>query len=280
MTVILEAIPIILLLILLEGLLSVDNAAILGAKVAHLPEDEKVPWPSFLQPLAKPLNKMFGNQRQAALKVGLLGAYLGRGIMLLFASVLVKIEWLHIVGVAYLSWLAIEFLASLDIQEEDKKHHKQASFWGTVLVVELIDLAFSIDNVIAAVALSDKLWVIIVGVFIGIFAMRYAAQIFTKLIVWEPNLKVAAYLLLLAIAIEYFFEKITHIHIGHFESFGISCSIIILTTAFGKVPFLKRLTPMFRPFIWASKLIEKVLKVPLYAIKFVFRMKADSNQAS
>ena len=43
------AVTIIIQLIFLEGILSIDNAAVLGAMVAHLPRDEPIPWPQSLR---------------------------------------------------------------------------------------------------------------------------------------------------------------------------------------------------------------------------------------
>jgi hypothetical protein len=45
-------------------------------------------------------------------------------------------------------------------------------FWATVLRVELVNLAFSIDSILVAVAMSPKLWVVITGGILGIIAMR------------------------------------------------------------------------------------------------------------
>ena len=73
---------IILQLIFLEGILSIDNAAVIGALVSPLPDDERVVWPRALQWLGDRLHPLLGNQRMAALRVGLLGAYIGRGSML------------------------------------------------------------------------------------------------------------------------------------------------------------------------------------------------------
>src|SRR5512140_1800572 len=67
---------IILQLIFLEGILSIDNAAVIGALVSPLPDDERVVWPRGLQKLGDFLYPIIGNQRLAALRVGLLGAYL------------------------------------------------------------------------------------------------------------------------------------------------------------------------------------------------------------
>ena len=77
---------IILQLIFLEGILSIDNAAVLGALVTPLSDHLPVEWPGRCkswEPLSTP---SLGNQRSAALRVGLLGAYLGRGLMLLLPA--------------------------------------------------------------------------------------------------------------------------------------------------------------------------------------------------
>src|SRR4030042_3552167 len=93
---------IILQLIFLEGILSIDNAAILGALVTPLPSAEPIIWPKSLQWLGKILNPMLGPQRMAALRVGLFGAYVGRGLMLVLASLIIHNPWLKIIGALYL----------------------------------------------------------------------------------------------------------------------------------------------------------------------------------
>lgn len=168
---------IILNLIILEGLLSVDNAAVLAVMVSHLPE----------------------GQRQKALKYGIIGAYVFRGICLLVASWLIKLIWLKVLGGLYLLYLAYKGLSSESEDEQaavKKKSSLFKSFWGTVVMVEIMDLAFSIDNVFAAVAMSDKLWVVMTGVFIGILAMRFVAG---KFVVWMgkyPSLATSAYIVI------------------------------------------------------------------------------------
>ena len=77
---------IVLQLIFLEGILSIDNAAVIGALVAPLPDDRHVEWPKALQQFGAWLHPVLGNQRMAALRVGLLGAYVGRGAMLFMTS--------------------------------------------------------------------------------------------------------------------------------------------------------------------------------------------------
>ncbi len=171
-------------LILIESLLSVDNAAVLATMVMDLsPRD-----------------------RKRALKYGIFGAYFFRGACLLLASYLIKIWWLKAVGGIYLLFLVIKWLKGRGQKAIHKKKenpennwlHKLTSgrigaFWATVISVELMDLAFSMDNVFAAVAFSDNILIILCGVFIGILAMRFVAQAFVTLMERFPFLEACAY---------------------------------------------------------------------------------------
>jgi 1-acyl-sn-glycerol-3-phosphate acyltransferase len=112
-------------------------------------------------------------------------------------------------------------------------------FWAVVLNVELADLAFSLDNVVAAVALSRELWVILTGVCLGIVTMRFAAGIFVKLIQREPVLEAAAYLLVLAIGVQLMAEEFLHVHISHGQKFAISAATLGLCLLYAHVPLLQ-----------------------------------------
>lgn len=246
---------IILQLIFLEGILSIDNAAILGALVTPLPSEDPIVWPKPLLWLGKILNPMLGPQRMAALRVGLLGAYVGRGLMLVLASLIIHNPWLKIIGALYLIRLAFDDLSeSAKVEEEegeDAHQIKQVSFWATVLTVEIMDLVFSIDNVVAAVSLSDKLWVVMLGVAIGILTMRFAAGIFSFLVEREPVLQKAAYILVLNIGIELLLEEIWGIKIDDWVRFGVSITTILLTVLYSHAEFLHR--PLRPVLIWLSQ---------------------------
>lgn len=249
----LSFIVIVLQLIFLEGILSIDNAAILGAMVAPLPEHEAIPWPKRLAGFGHAINKVLGHQRTAALKVGLIGAYVGRGIMLVAASYIIQNPWLKLIGAAYLIKLALDDLSATGYsggEDSEDKPIKVRTFWPTVLAVELMDLAFSLDNVVAAVSLSDKLWVVMLGVAIGIVLMRFAAGIFSKVVEKAPILKTAAYILVLNIGVELLIEDLAQVHIGDWTRFGISVATILLALAYERFKFMK----VFRPLlIWLSQ---------------------------
>ncbi len=245
-------IAIVVQLIFLEGILSIDNAAVLGAMVIPLPNDKGVPWPNSFQRFGHILDRALGKQRTAALRVGLLGAYFGRGLMLLAASFIVHNPWLKLIGAAYLIRLALDDLSAHGFSGTDEDMHpvKIRTFWMTVLSIELMDLAFSLDNVVAAVSLSEKLWVVMLGVAIGILVMRFAAGIFSAIVEKEPILKSAAYILVLNIGIELILEDLAHVEIGDWLRFGISIATIAMCLAYAHIPFLR----IFRPvLIWLSQ---------------------------
>ena len=246
-------IAIVIQLIFLEGILSIDNAAILGAMVSVLPEHEPIPWPQKLAKLGHILDKPLGFQRTAALRVGLLGAYVGRGLMLLAASYIIQNPWLRLIGAAYLIRLALDDLAAPghggEEGDSDRKL-KQGGFWLVVLNVELMDLAFSLDNVVAAVSLSDHILVVMLGVAIGILVMRFAAGIFSVVVQRAPILKTAAYILVFNIGVELMLEDFQIMEFSDWARFGISIATIALTLAYGYLPFMK----IFRPLlIWLSQ---------------------------
>ncbi len=185
---------VILILILIEGILSVDNAAVLATMVMRLPE----------------------HQRGKALRYGILGAYAFRGLCLALAAWLIRIWWLEPLGGIYLVWLCWKhFSRHESVQAEGaeaaadegawlyrKTMGRLGTFWGTVVAVEVMDLAFSIDNVLAAVAyvknfpMPSQLILVCIGVFLGILTMRFAAQGFVKLMQRYPFLETCAFIVL------------------------------------------------------------------------------------
>lgn len=185
---------IVLNLVVIESLLSVDNAAVLATMVMDLPKE----------------------QRPKALKYGIIGAYFFRGISLILAAWLTKIWWLKAAGGAYLVYLAVNYFRSKmesDKPEDDVLDKKTnwfykntlgmlGPFWATVVLVEIMDMAFSIDNVFAAVAFTNNIWLICTGVFIGILAMRFVAQGFVKLMEKFPFLETAAFIVILILGIK------------------------------------------------------------------------------
>lgn len=204
--------------ILLDGILSIDNAAALAAIAEELPAKDKTPMSPFWR-------KIFGQtQRASALKVGIIGAYVGRGIMLLLAGFIIYYGWLKLIAAAYLLYLCgVHFFGWKPLFDFNFK--SLSTFWKTVIMIEIADLAFSLDNVAAVVALSSNILLVVFGVFISIIIMRFAAQIFMKLIDFEPSLEHAAFVLIAAIAVELIL-KTFGVNIPELLQFTISVAIM------------------------------------------------------
>jgi len=162
-------------IMILEIVLSIDNAAVLAAMVKELPK----------------------NQQKKALTYGIAGAYVFRGLALLFASILIKLVWLKVAGGLYLMYLAYKALSTNVEQGGESKMTIKIPFlsalWSTIVAIEMMDLVFSIDNVFAAVAFTPNLWLICGGVFVGILAMRFATTKFVKVLEKNPILERVAY---------------------------------------------------------------------------------------
>jgi len=243
--------------------------------VAVLPEHEPIPWPKGMQKFGHALDKVLGAQRGAALRVGLIGAYAGRGLMLLAASYIIQNPWLKLIGAAYLIRLALDDLSASSHQgeaEDTQRKIKPASFWMVVLNVELMDLAFSLDNVVAAVSLSDHILVVMLGVAIGILVMRYAAGIFAIVVEKAPILKTAAYILVFNIGVELILEDFHILEFSDWARFGISIGTIVLCLAYAYIPFLK----IFRPLLlWLSQglgLINGIINWVLAPLSGIFHL--------
>ncbi len=197
---------IILNLIVIESLLSVDNAAVLATMVIDLPKE----------------------QRSKALRYGILGAYVFRGICLFLAAFLVKIWWLKPLGGLYLLYLTFDYFKGKSQEdggeEESVNKHESwiykstvglvGTFWATVALVEVMDLAFSIDNVFAAVAFTDHVFLIYTGVFIGILAMRFVAQAFVKLMEKFTFLETVAFVVIGVLGLKLTASLYTHFYPG------------------------------------------------------------------
>lgn len=276
-------VTIVLQLIFLEGILSIDNAAVLGAMVAPLPENKPVPWPRVLRPLGHLVDPVLGPQRQAALKVGLLGAYVGRGLMLVMASFVIHNPWLQFLGALYLIKIAVEHLGSFHQWETNPGalsvdvNGPARGFWMLVLMVELMDLAFSLDNVVVAVTLSRHLYVVMLGVALGIMTMRFAAGIFTHLIDREPVLATGAYILVLNIGVEFLLSEFLHIEFHELTRFAINVSTLTLAVVYAHSPRLQRL--LGGPLAWIARLfayLDRFLNMfffPLtWAVRRVWRL--------
>jgi YkoY family integral membrane protein len=185
---------VLLLLIGIEGLLAADNALVLAIMVKHLEEKE----------------------RKKALFYGLAGAFVFRFGSLFAISFLVDVWQVQAVGALYLLFIAFnhifrKLVVNKGKEKKENKEKKPSGFWATVFKVEVADMAFAVDSILAAVALAvalpntnlpniggldgGKFLVIFAGGIIGLIIMRFAANFFVKLLHSRPGLEIAAFMI-------------------------------------------------------------------------------------
>jgi len=168
------------LLVALEGLLSADNALVIAVMVLGLPKE----------------------QRQAALRYGLVGAFGLRVLATLLAVYLIQLGWVKLAGGLYLMYLTYSHFWSGENAEDRRTPPKAKpwlglnAFWATVVRVELVNLAFSIDSILVAVAMSPKRWVVMTGGILGIVAMRLVVGQLLALIERYPAIVDGAFVII------------------------------------------------------------------------------------
>jgi YkoY family integral membrane protein len=189
---------IILTLILMECLLSVDNAVVLAAQTQILPKK---------------------SQQRKSLVYGLWGAYLFRFIVIGIGTYLIHLWEIKLAGAAYLFYLAARYFydqrhpktGSQPVKKEHthqnkERHHVLSLFWRTVISIEAMDIVFSIDSVLASLAVSSNPVVVLIGGMIGILCMRGVAEVIIKLMEIIPELQTMAYVLIMIISFKLLFS--------------------------------------------------------------------------
>jgi len=202
------------ILIVLEGLLSADNAMVMAVMVLGLPE----------------------KQRHKALQYGLIGAFVFRFITTLVAFWLIQLAFAKLIGGLYLLYLPYQhFWGSRETTEERRTPPKakpwlgMPAFWSTVVKVELMNLVFSIDSILAAVAMSPKMWVVMAGGILGIIAMRIVVGQLLVLIQRYPAIVDGAFIIIAWVAIKLFIEYLhTEGYIGFEIPKWLSLGLIVV----------------------------------------------------
>jgi YkoY family integral membrane protein len=204
------------LLVLLEGLLSADNALVLAILVLGLPRA----------------------QQRKALRYGIAGAFAFRILATLLAVQLIAFGWVKLVGAAYLLYLTFKhFFGHGGTSERRSIPQARAAFglpafWATVVKVELTDIVFAIDSILVAVAMSSKTWVIIAGGIFGIIAMRLVIGQLLAIVRRYPALVDGAFVIIAWVGIKLLIEYLHlegHIHfqVNKWMSFGLIVLIFL-----------------------------------------------------
>jgi YkoY family integral membrane protein len=201
------------LLVLLEGLLSADNAMVLAVLVLGLPEDQQRP----------------------ALRYGILGAFLFRTVATLLAVQMIRLGFVKLIGGAYLLWLPYQHFF-LHGDSADRRSPKGARgwlglspFWATVIKVELTDIVFAVDSILVGVAMSSKTWVVLSGGILGIVAMRLVIGQLLTLVRRYPPIVDGAFVIIAWVGVKLVLEWLHLEGWVHFEvPQWISLSLIVV----------------------------------------------------
>lgn len=207
------------LLVLLEGILSADNALVLAILVLGLP----------------------GEQQTRALRYGIAGAFVFRTLAILLAAYLIRVPWITLAGGLYLIYLSYGHFS----RHSEAGRHKTppparaafglSPFWATVVRVELIDIVFSVDSILVAVALSPKLWVIITGGILGIVAMRLVAGRLIVLIRRYPALVDGAFIIIAWVGLKLLLDYAHQMHWVEWQipkTISLGLVVVIFVAAF------------------------------------------------
>lgn len=258
---IIHALPVIFSLIIIEGLLSVDNALAIAGMASHLPQKQK-----FL-----------------ALRLGIIGAYVFRFAALAMAAWILETPWVMWAGAAYLLYLMSSHFTGAE-EGSGPEHHGLGpgrGLLGTIMAIEVMDLSLSVDNVVAAAALDRRLWVVCTGVFIGILVLRFVAGACIKLMEKYPILEHTAFLLIGFVGLILVGELIvdvikadgthSHLHPG-WKFLGIAL-ILLLSIAYSRSPGLRQIfAPILRISLLPMRVIDAVVGGVLGVISWPFKM--------
>jgi YkoY family integral membrane protein len=207
------------LLVALEGLLSADNAMVLAVLVLGLPK----------------------SQQRQALRYGILGAFVFRGLATLLAVYLIQLGWVKLAGAGYLLYLTVHHFMQAGGEDARRTPPRArpmlglSAFWATVAKVELTDIVFAIDSILVAVAMSPKTWVILTGGVLGIIAMRLVIGQFLAIIERYPALVDGAFIIIAWVGIKLIVEYLHGAGFIHFESpkwLSLGLIVVIFLAAF------------------------------------------------
>jgi YkoY family integral membrane protein len=211
------------LLVLLEGLLSADNALVLAILVLGLPR----------------------RQQRKALRYGILGAFFFRILAVLLAVHLIQIAWVKLIGALYLLYLSVSHFFSGGGAEARRQVQPATpwlglpAFWATVVKVELTDVVFAVDSILVAVAMSPKTWVVITGGILGIITMRLVIGKLLTLVRRYPALVDGAFIIIAWVGVKLLVEYLAsvgliHIHINKWLSFGLIVVIFLVSYIYAR----------------------------------------------
>ena len=187
-----ELAPLLPVIVSLELVLSADNAVALAS-------------------ITKQLNNIALQKK--ALNIGIFIALLLRILVILTAQFFLNFWPVKLIGGIYLISLSISKFITINSQQTSQindinSSNSSISLLKVILLLSFTDLAFSIDSITAAVAISDQFLLVITGALIGVIALRFTSGLFIKWLQIYHNLEKAGYIAVAAIGIKLIFQLI------------------------------------------------------------------------
>jgi tellurite resistance protein TerC len=246
--------PVIMIILFIDGLLSFDNALVLATMVRHLPDAKQ----------------------KFALRAGLLGAFVMRGTSLCLVAYFIANPWIKLVGGLYLLYLMCSNLGQEEGGDEDNSRAKVRGLLATIIAVELADMAFSMDNIVATAAMSTKMWVVCGGVFASIVIMRFVAGVFIGLVKKFPILEKVSYVLVGFIGLQLIADYFFHIELTDMEKFAGVVGIAALGIIYERAKFLHPVfDPVFNRLGQAMGFVSGLVDSATGSVKSLFSKKAN-----
>lgn len=207
-----EAPIVLLVLVFLEAILSADNAIALAA-IAQGLEDKDL--------------------EDRALNIGLVFAYVLRITLLVTATWVQQFWQFELLGAAYLLWLVFQHFTSE--QADDNQHHEPrfSSLWQVIPIIAFTDLAFSLDSVTTAIAVSNEKWLVIIGTTIGVVTLRFMAGLFIRWLDEFVHLEDAGYMTVALVGLRLLLRVVNDSLVPP-EWFMITAIALILAWGFSK----------------------------------------------
>lgn len=235
---------IIVSLFIIEILLSVDNALVNATLAESLPEEK----------------------RKKALRIGIILGAVFRIVALFLVAIIIQNIWLKILGGLYLIYLAISHLGKV-ITEEGKTITPKVTYRGVITQIALADIVFSLDNVISAVSFSENIYIVILGVLIGVVSMLFITPILSRLIHRYKGMPQAAYAIVGFVGLFLLVETVYHVHISEINKFLVVLSIALFTVWYEHSLYLRKVSD---PIL---KSLQYIIAIPVdivYAIRGIF----------
>ena len=189
-----ELAPLLPVIVSLELVLSADNAVALAS-------------------ITKNLNNI--DLQKKALNIGIFIALILRILVILTAQFFLNFWPVKLLGGIYLISLSISKLLSFRNEykndfNDSKNYKNNISLLNVILLLAATDLAFSIDSITAAVAISDQFLLVITGAIIGVIALRFTSGLFIKWLEIYINLEKAGYIAVGLIGIKLIIQLILY----------------------------------------------------------------------